>query len=183
MLIKGDDNHYTVVLTDFDGGFCKTKIRNNIEYNENDKQMIYHLILLLLFLSSRLIVNENIKQCNYDNDLDIIEKLNLLYPVYYDELVSFFEQQKTVFFDFLSKNLNIDVNNDENNKIVNIILEILRLIDKLNLRSHTKFHNHKPFIIHAIMVGIKNNKDYFIEIIKNLINNCLLLEPEKLENA
>jgi hypothetical protein len=172
MLIKGNDNDYTVVLTDFDGGYCKTI--NNTEYNETDNQMILHFILLLLLMRSCPIVTNNIEKYRYNYvyifDLNNREKLSILFPFYYDKLKEFFNKNKEDVWSFLDNKLFNDRTNYDNNKLNNIIVEILRLIHYLKIREHVGFNFLCEFNHSVVMMKFMEHIDEIINVIKKLIN-------------
>ena len=127
---------YKVVLTDFDGGFCKI---TETSMEQQDKEMILKLVQLLLFMSSFEILKYNCEKNihNYVYNLDI----NNLKPFYYDVLCDFFNDtnKKQNFFDFLKRSLYEKMKYRKENKLENIILEILKLIYLLDIKDKVGF--------------------------------------------
>jgi hypothetical protein len=162
MLIKQDDSHYTVVLTDFDGGFCETKS------DTNDKEMTHKLILLLLLMSSLVILKNNINKHKYDYIYKLdINKIKLFY---YDELKTFFNKNKEQFIEFLKSSLYTDAIYNNHNKFNNIIFEILKLIYSLGIKEEVKIVGYTEFNQMAIMGGLIMNRINSIDVVRNLID-------------
>ena len=158
---------YKVVLTDFDGEFCKI---TETSMEQQDKEMILKLVQLLLFMSSFEILKYNSEKNihNYVYNLDI----NNLKPFYYDILCDFFNDtnKKQNFFDFLKRSLYKETKYRTENELENIILEILTLIHLLKIKDKVGFNNEDPRVDRILFVlRLYNDKIAAIDIFENLI--------------